>query len=107
MDEVNWIRILGILAEGEGFGHESWFEVGLEQHKQFYYCLLGDCSVSEESKKLVRDGKQPSPSHSENFFWARHKFSLEYAIKEALFRWLQFVVPEKEQWNLKRYSLNE
>jgi len=82
---VNWLDILIFLAEGDAFGHESWFEIGVEQHKQYYYCLLGDCSVSEEVRKKAREGESSSEGLP---FCGRDKL-MESAIVKALGRWLR------------------
>jgi len=88
MKEVNWIGILRILAEADAFGHESWFEVGVEQHKKFYYCLLGDCSAPSTYTMVqeARDGVEPPPA--ENLFFGKSIYCWEEAVREALLKWL-------------------
>jgi len=86
-EEVNWIKILQILAEADAFGHESWFEVGVEQHKKFYYCLLGDCSAPSAMIQEARQAAEPPPS--ENLFLGTSRYCWEEAVQEALFKWLE------------------
>ena len=31
-------------VETDEWGHESWIIIGVEQHKMFWYAVLGDCS---------------------------------------------------------------
>jgi len=87
MKEVNWIGILKILAEADAFGHESWFEIGVEQHKKFYYCLLGDCSAPSAMIQEARQATEPLPS--ERLFLGTSGYSWEVAVQEALFKWLE------------------
>jgi len=82
---VNWLDILSLLAEGEAFGHESWFEVGVEQHKQYYYCLIGDSSVSEEIRRKAKEGE----FHDESSIFCGRSKMMEFAIMKALGRWLR------------------
>lgn len=35
--------------ENDLFGHESWIVIGNEQHKKFWYALVGDCSSINEA----------------------------------------------------------
>jgi len=86
-EEVNWIEILRILAEGDAFGHESWFEVGVEQHKEYYYCLLGDCSASQEAIQKAREGIEPEGE--EYLFLGKSELYFAFAIQEALLKWLE------------------
>jgi len=92
--EVDWLRLLVVLAEGDAFGHESWFEIGVEQHKAFYYCLLGDCSISEKERAKAREGKVPAVK---DLYYGWNQFCLELAIKDALLRWLLRVAPASRE----------
>ena len=34
--------------ENDIFGHESWIVIGNEQHKHFWYAIIGDCGWTNE-----------------------------------------------------------
>jgi len=61
---VDWLNILTELCGGDVFGHESWFQVGVEQHKEYIYCFIGDCTATPEDgeniiyNKPVRENAQ-------------------------------------------------
>ena len=78
---TNWLEVLSQLCFGDVFGHESWFVFGLEQHKGFYYCFIGDCSVTEEDGWNVLYGKE---NKKDKIFVGKHSYIREGAIINAL-----------------------
>jgi len=80
---VDWIKILSDLCLSDVFGHESWFEIGMEQHKTFYYCFIGDCSSDFEDAWNCLFGKTPKKENAKCFV-GRHPEYLEGAIFQAL-----------------------
>ena len=49
--------------EKDLFGHESWIVVGNEQHKRFWYALIGDCSSwNTIGNGITKNGKYIIPS---------------------------------------------
>jgi len=79
---TRWLDILSLLCEADTFGHECWFTLGVEQHKEFYYCFIGDCSVKEEDGWKVLEGKLDPTDKT--LFVGQHKYSIEEAIIMAL-----------------------
>jgi len=81
--KIDWLEVLTELCRADIFGHESWFEVGLEQHKQFYYCFIGDGSAtSEDAWNLLYEGKPKS--ESARCFAGRHPKYIDGAVFHAL-----------------------
>jgi len=74
---------LSDLCLGDVFGHESWFVVGMERHKEFYYCFIGDCSSDWEDAWNCLFGRAPKNENAK-YFAGRHPEYLEGAIFHAL-----------------------
>jgi len=93
--KTDWLAILSELCIGDVFGHESWFIVGIEQHKEFYYCFIGDCSATEddgwaklypesELAKKLEEERKAGKAIKPKIFVGRHHDSLNKAVIRAL-----------------------
>ena len=84
--QTDWLRVLSELCIGDTFGHESWFTFGVEQHKSFYYCFIGDCSATERDGWEVLRGKE----NKNRIFVGKHSYTPEGAMINALAQALSF-----------------
>ena len=86
-EQTNWLEVLGELCAGDTFGHESWFVFGVERHKSFYYCFIGDCSATEGDAWDVLRGKE----NRNKVFAGKHSYILEGAVVNALAQAFDFL----------------
>jgi len=83
--DVNWLRILEEVASSDLCGHETWFIVGCEQHGKFYYCAIGDCSVTpEEVVRLINEEVDKDGNELEKILREKNRYGLVYIGKSLL-----------------------
>jgi len=81
---VDWLNILTELCGGDVFGHESWFQIGIEQHKEYIYCFIGDCTATPEDGENIIYNK-PVKENAQ-IFVGTSTLAVEQAIIMALGR---------------------
>jgi len=81
--DTNWVKVLSELCIGDAFGHESWFIIGIEQRKRFFYCFIGDYTATPEDGWEILDKGKPK-SESAKCFTGCHPDHLDAAVIHAL-----------------------
>ena len=83
--EVDWLKILEEIASADLIGHETWFVVGYEQHGAFFYCAIGDCTITpEDTVKTICEEFDKDSSELEKILLERNRFGLVYIGKSRL-----------------------
>ena len=85
--QTDWLKVLSEFCAGDTFGHESWFVLGVEEHKSFYYCFIGNCSATEKDGWDVLGGKKSNGK----VFVGKHSYILEGAVINALAQAFSFL----------------